>query len=213
VKAALQIERGHIMARNIFFAVCGLILLALLINERGQSQAQVQLPPAQGSQIHLHVSHAQACVRLAEAELAMSQEMNLMAADTVPQIRIEWLQANLEFARKQLEVAQQYEHGATLPLQLVYAEKTAALAERELEEAVFLNKNSPSRISQLNVKRLRAKAEIAALRLKMWRSDKYVHSLIDQMQWQIDRLTEQIIDLNHRVGKNSWQTQSRNNSQ
>ncbi len=124
-----------------------------------------------------------------------------MAADTVPQIRIEWLQANLEFARKQLEVAQQYEHGATLPLQLVYAEKTAALAERELEEAVFLNKNSPSRISQLNVKRLRAKAEIAALRLKMWRSDKYVHSLIDQMQWQIDRLTEQIIDLNHRVGK------------
>ncbi len=58
------------MARNIFFAVCGLILLALLINERGQSQAQVQLPPAQGSQIHLHVSHAQACVRLAEAELS-----------------------------------------------------------------------------------------------------------------------------------------------
>ena len=63
------------------------------------------------------------------------------------------------------------------------------------------------------MKRLRAKADIATLRLEMWRSDKYVHSLIDQMQWQIDRLTEQIIDLNHRVGKNTWQTQSRRNSQ
>jgi hypothetical protein len=201
------------MTRNVFFGACGLVLLALMFHGQGQSQTQDQVPSAEAPQIHLHVSHAQACVRLAEAELQMSQEMNLMAADTVPQIRLEWLQANLEFARKQLEVAQQYEYGAALPLQLVYAEKSAALAERELEEAVYVNKSLPSRISQLNVERLRAKAEIASLRLKMWRSDRYVHSLIDQMQWQIDRLTEQVIDLNHRVGKNSWQRQSRNNSQ
>jgi hypothetical protein len=201
------------MPRNIFFGACGLVVLALLLNGQGQSQIEDQVPSAEVSQIQLHVSHAQACVRLAEAELQISQEMNLMATDTVPQIRIDWLQANLDFARKQLEVAQQYEYGAAVPLQLVYAEKSVALAERELEEAVFVNKGMPSRISQLNVERLRAKAEIAALRLKMWRSDRYVHSLIDQMQWQIDRLTEQIIDLNHRVGKNAWQTQSRSNSQ
>jgi hypothetical protein len=193
--------------------VCGLVLLALIFIGHGKSQTQDQVLPDQTVQIDLNVSYAQACVRLAEAELQMSQEMNVMAANTVPKMRIDWLQANLEFARKQLEVAQEYQHGATMPLQRVHAEKTAALAERELAEAIFVHNNSPGRISELNVKRLRAKADIAELRLRMWRSDKYVHSLIDQMQWQIDRLTEQIIELNHRVARNSWQTQSRPNSQ
>ena len=33
----------------------------------------------------------------------------------------------------------------------------------------------------------------------MWKDPDYLPSLVDQMQWQIDRLTEQVIELRNRL--------------
>ncbi|MEZ6072891.1 MAG: hypothetical protein R3C10_22165 [Pirellulales bacterium] len=43
------------------------------------------------------------------------------------------------------------------------------------------------------------KAEVAQLRAEMWREHSYEPLLVEQLQWQIDRLAEEVVELNHRV--------------
>ena len=49
------------------------------------------------------------------------------------------------------------------------------------------------------MKRLRARLELAEIRIALCKNPDYELSILDEMQWNIDQLTDQLIDLRHQV--------------
>lgn len=74
------------------------------------------------------------------------------------------------------------------------------VARADLESAQRSNQRRAGSVSETGIRRLQAKLELAELRLELLRNPTYVPSLIDEMQWHIDQLTDEIIDLRHRLG-------------
>jgi hypothetical protein len=64
---------------------------------------------------------------------------------------------------------------------------------------VEANQRTPGTISRVNVDRLRAKAELADIRLALCRSPGFELSLLAEMQWSIEQLTDEVIDLRHQI--------------
>jgi uncharacterized protein YceH (UPF0502 family) len=54
-------------------------------------------------------------------------------------------------------------------------------------------------VSEINIERLRAKVELAEVRLAMCKSPDYELSLLAELEWKIEQLTDEVIDLRHRV--------------
>ena len=54
-------------------------------------------------------------------------------------------------------------------------------------------------MSEINIERLRAKVELAEVRLAMCKSADYELSLLAELDWNIEQLTDEVIDLRHRV--------------
>ena len=72
-------------------------------------------------------------------------------------------------------------------------------ARADLAAAVEANQRTPGTISRVNVDRLRAKAELADIRLALCRSPGFELSLLAEMQWSIEQLTDEVIDLRHQI--------------
>ena len=81
------------------------------------------------------VRYADACWRLADAELRLVMEINQKSPRAISEVRIKWYKANLEIAKRQAAAARQVGHATTLPVQLAFAEATAQYARHEYEAA------------------------------------------------------------------------------
>ncbi|HIE99484.1 MAG TPA: hypothetical protein EYG03_12055 [Planctomycetes bacterium] len=56
--------------------------------------------------------------------------------------------------------------------------------------------------SELLIKEFRLKAEVAELRMAIWNNpETNVLSLLDHMHWQLERVSEEVLDLQKRVDK------------
>jgi len=157
-------------------------------------------PPASGeASANLQVRYADARVRLARVGLEKALALNEKVQGSVPAREVKRLEASIAVAVKQLEIAKEYTHGSALPTQLTVARSAAKLAEDDVRRALEVNKKNPGMISELIIKELRVKAEMAAIRVELWKDPAYLPSLMDEMQWQIDRLTEQVIEVSQRL--------------
>lgn len=177
-----------------------LLALAILgINCGLTTLAQPPLPPDAATATSLQVRYAGARLRLARVDLEMARIMNDEVSGSVSPRELRRLETNFAVALKQLDIAREYTHGSTVPTQLSAAEAFAKLADRDYRAALEVNKNAAGTVSEVMVKRLHAKAELAKIRVECWKDPAYLPSLMDEMQWQIDRLTEQVIELSQRV--------------
>lgn len=177
-------------------AVCLTIgLLASLYLDR-QGVSTVMAADAPDS---IGVRYADACLRLAKLELTRALELNERVPRAKSATRIDWLKANVAAAEEQVRIAREYQQGSTMPLQAAYADATAMSATAEFQAAKQFAESNPGVMSELQLDKLQLQAEIAGLRAEMWRDSSNLPSLVDQMQWQIDRLTEEVIELDQRV--------------
>lgn len=147
----------------------------------------------------LRVRYAKACLQLAQVELQRAEELQSKVPGAGKTTRIDWLKGNVQVAEKHLEIAREYEHGSTMPLQAAYADAAAKAAEKDFQSAKSVRERHPEAIPELKLESLRLKAEVARLRAELWRDPANLPSLLDQMQWQIDRLTEALIEVDQRV--------------
>jgi outer membrane receptor for ferrienterochelin and colicin len=69
--------------------------------------------------------------------------------------------------------------------------------------ATQVNQRAPGTISLVSLERLRAKADLADIRLALCRSPDFELSLLAEMQWSIDQLTDEVIDLRHQIDAKS----------
>ncbi|MGE5192218.1 MAG: hypothetical protein ACM3U2_06905 [Deltaproteobacteria bacterium] len=150
------------------------------------------------------VRYAQASLELAKIERKKLVEQNKKVPHVVPAIILERAKMNVKVAEAQLEQALGPSAAGTANVHIRYAEERVKVAELEFEKAKDGRRRNPDAILELEVERLGLVAETARLRLAMWRDPVYLPSLLDQMQWQLDRHSEEIIELNKRVERDEW---------
>lgn len=178
--------------------VCAIAVLSALLMAQWAFPQNAEPPPETGKS-PVAIEYARACLALAEVELDRAQSLNQRVPNIVPRVRLEWLKRNVEFARGQVRVAQTYGSESTVPVQLAFCETAAKNASERYRLAVKTRVHDSNAISALELESLRLKAKTTNLRLRMWKERSYLPSLVDQMQWQIDRMTEQIVELNDRL--------------
>lgn len=163
--------------------------------------AQSEQEPVTGREETNHlIRAADARLRLAQADLEIVLYGNRRAAGVVSGLEIKRLEANIEVAQKQLKLTRQFSHGSAYPNQLVAAQATAELAQHDYQSSLKVNERHPGTIRKTVLNRLKIKAELANIRMELWKDPgAYMPSMMYEMQWQIDRLTEQVIELSQRL--------------
>lgn len=185
-------------------SIVGIVVLTLvgiaLFCRTNMATAQRADPPASAAAAtDLQVRFADARLRLARVELEIALEMNRKVGGTASKRELQRLEGNVDVARKQLVVAREFTHGSALPTQLTAADSAAKRADRHLQSVLEIHKRNPQAMSKIMIRRASIKAEMAKFRVELWQDPAYLPSLMDEMQWQIDRLTEQVIELTQRI--------------
>ncbi len=176
--------------------VCVLALLSALLLAPATYPQSVVAPQASDS---IAIEYAEACLELAKVELARAESLNRRVPNIVPRIRMDGLKRGVQLAQEQVRVAQSFGNIVNNPVQLAFCETVAKDAQQRYTIAEQTRSQDPEAVSALELESLRLKAKTTNLRYRMWKERPYVPSMVEQMQWQINRLTEQIVELNDRL--------------
>jgi hypothetical protein len=147
--------------------------------------------------------YAMARLKLAELDLQRAVKLNRPMANAIGALEITRLTNHLRLMQRQLEIAQGKPQSSAREVGLAAAELAVETAQADLDAARAANKRTEGAIKEINVKRLETKLDIAEIRLELYRNPDFIPSPIDEMQWHIDQLTEQLLDLRHRVESRS----------
>ncbi len=187
--------------RIMFGGLLGGLLLAAAASDAQQSQeSTVKRPPSQVSQglteqVDPLVRYARAYLELAEVELRLAEESNRQIPGTHPRSSIARKENHVAVAKEQLRVAELGDkNGDASQVHLRYAEERARIAKRDYQQALEM-KNRKQVYSDLQLQRLRLKAEVAEFRVALWSDPDNVLSALDHVHWQVERLSEEVIDL------------------
>lgn len=165
----------------------------------GTTELLSELSPAE-----LQIRYAENRLRLAELTLKRAQRANQLSPDAVGPQEVARLTRHVELTRRQVEIARNRPRTTVKQTNLAAAEVAVANAKSELVAARKANMRTASdakvaAVTAINIARLEAALAMAEVRLELLRRPSYVPSLIDEMQWHIDQLTNEVIDLRHRL--------------
>jgi hypothetical protein len=163
------------------------------------ASSQAPLQPVAESPEDLQIRYAWARLRLAELDLERALAANRDTAGAIGEREIERLRNHIAVMEKRLEIARARPRTASRQAMVAAAEAARDNARGDLEAALRSRGRKDRSVSDLTVERLRAKLELAEIRLELCRNPEYELSLLDEMQWSIDQLTDQVIDLRHQV--------------
>jgi hypothetical protein len=183
------------MKRSVLYPLLASVAVLGLLVVAGKPYSDESTEVSEG----VAVRHALAAAELAEHELAIAEHLNQRVQGAVAGSRIDWLATNAELARERVATVQGMSQSSSPSLQTAYAEALADYVEREYERAKAVNDEDPAFLSDLQLERWRLKAEVTRLRAEMWREYSYGPLLVEQLQWQVDQMAEDLVQLNHRV--------------
>lgn len=158
-----------------------------------------QQPPATREPAEVRLEYARTQLALAKVEFEEANDSNTHVPGTISLVTLNRLRGNVTAAEELVALAQEYRSGDIASTQLCYAQSKARVAELDYSLAKQQRQRSPESITRYRLERLRLTAELTRLRLEMWQEPKHIPSLIDEMQWQIDRLGEEVLDLHRRL--------------
>lgn len=147
----------------------------------------------------LQIRYAMARLRLAELDLERAVRANHEAKGAIGERELDRLRSHIRVMEQRLAIARAQPRTAARQAILAAAEAARDNAQGDLEAAERSNGRTPGSVSELNLERLRAKVDLAEIRLELCRNPEYELSLLDEMQWNIDQLTDEVIDLRHQV--------------
>lgn len=145
------------------------------------------------------VRYARASLRLAKIDLEQLLEEDQRVVGVVPETTLARARMGVKVAKARLEQALSRPGEDARQIQLRYSEERANLAELDVRNAENARMQRPDAISELQMERLQTAAEVARLRAALWREAGDLPSQLDRLQWQIDRLSDELIETNHRI--------------
>jgi hypothetical protein len=158
---------------------------------------------AEFSPAELQVLYAEQRLALAKLNLERAERANKLADRAVGPREVHRLSNHVDLTRRQLAIAKENPRTTAKQTNLASAEIAVANASADLATALKANEMTTdvklAAVSELNIERLRTILAMAEIRLEMVKRPDYVPSLIDEMQWHIDQLTNEVIDLRHQL--------------
>lgn len=147
----------------------------------------------------LQLRYAMARLKLAELDLQRAVTLNKPTPNAIGALEITRLTNHVRLMQRQVEIAEGKPQSSAREVGLAAAELACETAQADLDAARAANKRAEGAVKKVNLQRLETKLEIAQIRLELYKNPDFVPSPIDEMQWHIDQLTEQLIDLRHRL--------------
>ena len=144
----------------------------------------------------LHEKYASARLKLAELDLEKASLLDKEGkGGLVSDHDLRRLRTRIAVLEDLVAITREHPHGTGIHGQRVRAKSNLKLAEEDLSLARTLHERNPGEFTALAIRRSEAKVEIARLRLALWDDPANVPSVIDEMQMQIDQLTDHVVDL------------------
>ena len=152
----------------------------------------------------LQIRYAEARQQLAELNLERATKANQVVPRAVGPREVARLTRHVELTRRQAEIARENPRTTVKQTNLAAAEIAVANVRDDLEAARKANERTAmdvklAAVAAVNMKRLEAMLEMAEIHLELLNRPNYVPSLIDEMQWHIDQLTNEVIELRHQL--------------
>lgn len=158
---------------------------------------------AEFSPAELQVRYAEQRLELAKLNLERAEQANRLIDRAVGQREIHRLSNHVDLTKRQLAIAKENPRTTAKQTNLASAEIAVANARGDLATALKANKRTTAvkaaAVSKVNIARLQTILTMAEIRLEMVKRPDYVPSMIDEMQWHIDQLTNEVIDLRHQL--------------
>jgi len=183
-----------------FFGFAPCLLLAVLplvsVGEPKQREAAIVRNESNGN---LDMQLAKARLKLANLELKRVSAANKRLPGLYSLVTIELLRRDVNIAQMRLDALSRSGAANTHAAHLRWLESTVKIAEFRWKTAERLRERSPelSEASQVETQRLRA--EVARLALARARDPARVATPVDHMQWQLDQLRQELLELTLRV--------------
>lgn len=144
----------------------------------------------------LHVRYAEARLKLARLDLERARAADeQFGVRVVSETDIRRLEARIRVLERQVDVNKKLPHGNGLEAQIARARAAAEVAAEDLLAARELHSRVPAAMGDIDLRRYETRAEIARLRVALLEDPDNVPSMIDQMQLQLDQLTDHVVDL------------------
>jgi hypothetical protein len=175
-----------LLCQMMVFLIVGGMLLVLVDARETENSSNVR------------VQYYEVLVQIAEVDLQIAAESNRKVRGSFPGQTIQRLQTNVDVARKLHERAT-LGYGDMPEAHVLYAEARAQLSENNYRSAIKVRELDPNSMGELKLEKIRLSAELARLRLVMWKHPESLSSLVDHMQWEIDQLSQEILELHRRV--------------
>lgn len=151
----------------------------------------------------LHAKYAEARLKLAELDLEKATLLESRGSGRIVSDQ-DWrrLRSRVAVLQEIAEATRKQPHGTGIDGQRARARAAVKVADADLEQARNLHDLKPTAFTALAVQRHETKAEIARLRVALWEDPANVPSIIDEMQMQIDQLTDHVVDLLDQIENN-----------
>ncbi|MDA0255203.1 MAG: hypothetical protein O3C39_08955 [Planctomycetota bacterium] len=154
---------------------------------------------AEAKEADLRIRYALARLRLAELDLERALAANQQVKGAIGEREIARLRDHIRLLERQVEITREQPRTAARQATIAAAELALDTAVADLEAARRANQRVKGSVSGINIERLETRVELAEIRVELCRNPAYELSLLDEMQWNIDQLTDQMIDLRQRV--------------
>jgi len=152
----------------------------------------------------LQIRYAETRQQLAELNLERANKANQLVPNAVGPREVARLSRHVDLTRRQADIATENPRTTVKQTNLAAAEIAVANVRDDLVAARKANERTAkdvklAAVAAVNMKRLEAMLEMAEIHLELLSRPNYVPSLIDEMQWHIDQLTNEVIDLRHQL--------------
>lgn len=167
---------------------------------RGGSPVAVESAESPLDRVHaLQLRYTEARLRVAEIDLERAVAASRKIPHAIGDREVQRLTNHVAMLRRQVEIAREHPRTAARQASIAAAEVACDEARSDLEAAERANRRSAGSVSDINLERLRAKVELADIRLELCRNPEYELSLLAELEWNIEQLTDEVIDLRHRI--------------
>lgn len=146
----------------------------------------------------VEVRLARAHVALAKLDLQRAMESNKRLPGVYPSEFIEKLKLHVVIDEANLEQCLKGKDADAHQVCIRNAEASVKLAEADLKRATGIHRRRPTAGNVLNVKRAEVAAKIAKLNLESTQDLEASESVATHLQWQIDQLRHQVLELQMR---------------
>lgn len=177
----------------VVLVAAGFLLSLSLINAGQPKSDEPSTEPNAGESVR--VRYARAHLELAKMDLRRAMELNMRMPNVLPLGTIDALRRHVEIDEEQLK---QYLKGENADLHGICvrsAEAAVEVAEANLKRERAIAERLGGASSGLDVEHAVVVAKLAKLNLERMRTEENSKSVLMHLQWQIEELRNQVLDL------------------